>query len=74
MLDITRDFLKEHYNIDDEMMKFSEEVMEDIKFKFDEIKEIREYNQYKVLRAMQEANLSDNHFNWTTGYGYNDLG
>ena len=35
MLDITRDFLKEHYNIDDEMMKFSEEVMEDIKFKFD---------------------------------------
>ncbi len=59
MLDITRDFLKEHYNIDDEMMKFSEEVMEDIKFKFDEIKEIREYNQYKVLRAMQEANLSD---------------
>ena len=48
--------------------------MEDIKFKFDEIKEIREYNQYKVLRAMQEANLSDNHFNWTTGYGYNDLG
>lgn len=23
---------------------------------------------------MQEANLSDNHFNWTTGYGYNDLG
>ena len=23
---------------------------------------------------MQEANLSDNHFNWTTGYGYNDIG
>ena len=23
---------------------------------------------------MQKANLSDNHFNWTTGYGYNDLG
>ncbi len=74
MLDITRDFLKEHSNIDDERMKFSDEVMEAIKFKFDELKEIREYNQYKVLRAMQEANLSDNHFNWTTGYGYNDLG
>lgn len=48
--------------------------MEDIKEKFDEIKEIREFNQYKVLKAMQEANLSDNHFNWTTGYGYNDIG
>ena len=23
---------------------------------------------------MQEARLSDNHFNWTTGYGYNDIG
>ena len=23
---------------------------------------------------MQESNLSDNHFNWTTGYGYNDIG
>ncbi|MGO0807050.1 methionine gamma-lyase family protein, partial [Clostridioides difficile] len=37
-------------------------------------KEIREYNQYKVLKAMQESKLSDMHFNWTTGYGYNDIG
>ncbi|TQQ84709.1 hypothetical protein EXD82_04705 [Peptacetobacter hominis] len=74
MLDITKEFLKEQYNIDDETFEFSESVMDDIKFKFDEIKEIREYNQYKVLKAMQDSQLSDNHFNWTTGYGYNDLG
>ena len=74
MLQETKELLKGFYGLDDETFKLSEEVMNDIKHKFDEIKEIREYNQYKVLKAMQEANLSDNHFNWTTGYGYNDLG
>jgi len=33
-----------------------------------------EYNQLKVLTAMQENRLSDAHFAATTGYGYNDLG
>lgn len=28
----------------------------------------------KVLKAMQEARVSDIHFAATTGYGYNDLG
>lgn len=74
MLKETSELLKEYYGLDDETFALSEEVMEDIKDKFEEIKQIREYNQYKVLRAMQRANLSDNHFNWTTGYGYNDIG
>lgn len=42
--------------------------------RFEEIDEIKQYNQYKVLKAMQEAGLGDQHFNWTTGYGYNDIG
>lgn len=74
MLKETSELLKKYYGLDDETFALSEEVMEDIKDKFEEIKQIREYNQYKVLRAMQRANLSDNHFNWTTGYGYNDIG
>lgn len=74
MLNETKELLKNFYGLDDETFELSEEVMEDIKDRFEEIKQIREYNQYKVLKAMQEANLSDNHFNWTTGYGYNDLG
>ena len=74
MLKETSELLKEYYGLDDETFVLSEEAMEDIKDKFEEIKQIREYNQYKVLRAMQRANLSDNHFNWTTGYGYNDIG
>ena len=74
MLKETSDLLKEFYGLDDETFQLSNEVMEEIKDKFEEIKEIREYNQYKVLKAMQNAHLSDNHFNWTTGYGYNDIG
>lgn len=74
MLNETKELLKGFYGLDDEIFNLSQEVMDDIKYKFDEIKKVREYNQYKVLKAMQKANLSDNHFNWTTGYGYNDVG
>ncbi|CEN89490.1 pyridoxal phosphate-dependent transferase; putative aluminium resistance [[Clostridium] sordellii] len=74
MLNETKELLKNFYELDDEIFNLSNEVMDDIKGRFEELKEIREYNQYKVLKAMQESNLSDNHFNWTTGYGYNDIG
>ncbi|MCZ9335646.1 methionine gamma-lyase family protein, partial [Klebsiella pneumoniae] len=74
MLNETKELLKDYYGIDDDTFKLSQEIMEEIKDKFEEIKEIREYNQYKVLKAMQEYKLSDMHFNWNTGYGYNDIG
>lgn len=74
MLNETKELLKGFYQLDDEIFELSEGVMNDIKDRFDEIKKVREYNQYKVLKAMQKAHLSDNHFNWTTGYGYNDIG
>lgn len=41
---------------------------------FSEIDKVKEYNQYKVISAMQEAKLNSGHFNWTTGYGYDDMG
>ena len=42
--------------------------------RFEKIDEVAEYNQMKVLNAMQECKVSDVHFAATTGYGYNDLG
>jgi cystathionine beta-lyase family protein involved in aluminum resistance len=74
MLKETKDLLIDFYKIDEEVFSLSEEVMKDVSIMFEEIKQVREYNQYKVLKAMQESNLSDIHFNWTTGYGYNDIG
>lgn len=41
---------------------------------FERIEEIAEANQAKVLAAFQRHRVSENHFETTTGYGYNDLG
>ena len=41
---------------------------------FSELDDIMAYNQYKVLDAFQKNKISDMHFAWNTGYGYNDPG
>lgn len=46
----------------------------EVKASYEQIDKIREFNQYKVLHAMQNNKLSDRHFNWNTGYGYDDIG
>lgn len=55
-------------------LKFAAEVEQELKERFQEIDETAEYNQMKVIHAMQKARVSDVHFAATTGYGYNDLG
>jgi cystathionine beta-lyase family protein involved in aluminum resistance len=74
MLDITRSFLRDEFNISDKVIELSEQAMKDIQHVIEEIDYIREYNQLKVLKAMQEEKLSDSHFTNTTGYGYGDIG
>lgn len=41
---------------------------------FSNIEITKEHNQYKIIHAMQKARLNATHFNWTTGYGYDDVG
>ncbi|MCC8127822.1 MAG: methionine gamma-lyase family protein [Clostridiales bacterium] len=53
---------------------YGSSIEKDLKSRFEEIDRTAEYNQLKVLKAMQEARVSDVHFAATTGYGYNDLG
>ncbi len=60
--------------ISQEVLKFGTEIEEHLKERFKAIDENAEFNQMKVLKAMQEARVSDIHFAATTGYGYNDLG
>ncbi len=57
-------------NIVDLVNKCELECQEEFK-KIDEISEI---NSKKVLDAFHKNKLSENHFNSTTGYGYNDIG
>ncbi len=60
--------------INKEVQDFCEEICRSLKERFDKIDEVAEYNQLKVLKAMQDNRVSDTHFAATTGYGYNDLG
>lgn len=74
MLDITKRYLKENYGIKDYIFELSERSLDDIKDQFDRLDKIKEYNQYKMLKAFQEERISDSHFTNSTGYGYDDLG
>lgn len=54
--------------------RYAQSVLEDLKPRFEQIDQVAEYNQMKVIRAMQEAHVSEACLHGTTGYGYNDLG
>jgi len=50
------------------------EVEEELKEKFSEIDNLCFFNSKKVIDAFKCENVSEFHFNTTTGYGYNDIG
>ena len=53
---------------------FGEQILENLKPRFEAIDKIAEYNQAKVLKAMQKNRVSASCFAATTGYGYDDIG
>lgn len=56
------------------MHRFGEEILAGLRARFDEIDRVAEYNQCKVIGAMQRNRVDATHFAATTGYGYNDAG
>lgn len=60
--------------ISEKIEKLSNEAEEEIKDQFKKIEEINTYNSLKVLKAFKDNNISEMHFNSTTGYGYGDIG
>lgn len=64
----------ESLGISAEVFQFGEKILDELRERFDEIDQRAEYNQMKVLKAMQENRVSAECFNSSTGYGYNDLG
>ena len=54
--------------------QFGAKIIEELSERFAAIDEVAEYNQLKVLRAMQECHVSEACLLGTTGYGYNDIG
>lgn len=57
-----------------EIAALAAQTEESLASRFREIDEIALFNQQKVLQAFIDHRVSVNHFNPTTGYGYDDLG
>jgi len=74
MLDITKTQLKNKYKISTEILGLYELAIQDVQSEFKVLDEIREFNQLKVLTALQDERISDSHFTNSTGYGYGDIG
>lgn len=64
----------EEFKINDKVLSLSKEIEPELNVEFKKIDEICEINSLKVLSAFRKHQLSDSHFNQTTGYGYDDLG
>lgn len=62
------------FEISDKIKSASDEALLKAKEKFDEINEITEYNQQKVLASFIRNCVSEADFSGTTGYGYGDRG
>lgn len=62
------------FGIKEDIIELSKKVEKDLAPIFKSVEEVEEYNSLKVLSAFQKYNLSEMHFNGTTGYGYGDIG
>ena len=54
--------------------QYGERILEKLRPRFEKIDKVAEYNQNKVLSAMQKHRVSAACFAGTTGYGYDDVG
>lgn len=74
MQNVLEDLLQNSFGIRSDVIRETRKIEEELQPLFLDIDTVREYNSLKVLDAMRRARLSDTHFAWNTGYGYNDSG
>ncbi|MBP3313668.1 MAG: methionine gamma-lyase family protein, partial [Oscillospiraceae bacterium] len=64
----------ENLGISQKVYAYGETVLEGLRDRFAEIDRVAEYNQLKVIKAMQDNRVNATCFAATTGYGYDDMG
>lgn len=72
-----RNEMKTIYNqfgISDKVLQFAEPILLSLTDRFKKIDDIAEYNQLRVIKAMQDAHIGEANLKGTTGYGYDDIG
>lgn len=62
------------FGISEAVLKLGEKYEAELHNRFEKLDEVAEFNQMKVIHAMQENRLSEQCFYGSTGYGYNDEG
>ncbi len=67
-------YIEKEFKISKTVYELSQTVEQSVSTNFKSIDEVSEFNQYKVLKAFQNNNISETHFIETTGYGYDDSG
>ncbi len=72
MIDLTESYAA--FGISREVIAYGDAILDSLKERFTAIDEIAEYNQLKVIQAMQSCRVSEACLLGTTGYGYNDIG
>ncbi len=70
----TFQLLNKEFGIHESVLNAVSKAEEQVRDIFHELDDVMAYNQYKVLDAFQKNRISDMHFGWNTGYGYNDPG
>lgn len=60
--------------VSDQVLRFGQEVLAGLSDQFRHIDQVAEFNQAKVIAAMQKNRVNATHFNLSTGYGYDDEG
>lgn len=72
MIDLTESYAA--FGISRGVIAYGDAILDSLKERFTAIDEIAEYNQLKVIQAMQSCRVSEACLLGTTGYGYNDIG
>lgn len=72
MMELSKQY--EQFGISEAVYRYGEEILTSLAPRFVQIDQTAEYNQMKVIHAMQTAGVSEACLLGTTGYGYNDLG
>ena len=76
--DILKEKIQNNYSelfgIDKDVLSFCNEILAGLEKRFKDIDTVAEYNQMKVLNAMQKNNTAEMHLYGSTGYGYDDEG
>ena len=64
----------EELGVSQPVYEYGEKILAELRPRFDGIDQVAEYNQAKVVAAMQKNRVNATHFAATTGYGYDAEG